>query len=789
MSYLTDYKEIDSGYVAFGGNPKRGKITGKYTIKIATKDETSGILKSFITGIENLVDHKVKFCEMKGILRQFSVARTPQQNEVAKRRNRILTETARTMLGDFKLLITFWVEAVNTPCYVQNRVLVVKPHNKTPYELFHGRTPILSFMRPFGCPVTFLNTIDHLGKFNGKADEGFFVGYYLNSKAFKVFNSKTRIVEENLHIRFSKSTSNVVGTKASDNVDPKSSHDDGSKPSSDDGMKVDDDPRKESECRDQEKEDNVNRTNNVSTAGNLNTVSSTVNVASTNKDNELSFDPNMLALEDVSIFSFSCDDEDDGTIADMNNLDTTIQVSPILTIIIHKDHPLDQVIRNLQSATQTRKMTKNLEENGVELCNAFERLMHEKFQMSSMGELTFFLGLQVKQKEDGIFISQEKYVAKILKKFRSMIGSLMYLTSLRPDIMFVVCACARYQVNLKVSHLHAMKRIFRYLKGQPKLGLWYPKDSPFDLVAYTDSDYAGASLDRKSTTRGKEIVITESSVRRDLQLADMEGIDCLPNSTIFEQLALMGKPKRKDTQVPQPSGPTKFVVDEAIHKELGDSLVRVATTTSSLETSRTVRVLDLEHTKTSQKNEIDSLKRRVKKFEKRNRSRTHKLKRLYKVGLTARVESFSDEESLGEDVSKQERRIDAIDADEDITLVNDSDNEMFDVDDLGGDEVFVVKGKEKSTLQLKEQKREGTTINKYQERKIMCTYLKNMDGYKLKDLNLKEFDSIPKMFDKAFKRVNTFEDFRTELVEGKEKRAGEELEHEITKKQKVDDYK
>ncbi|GJS07472.1 uncharacterized mitochondrial protein-like protein [Tanacetum coccineum] len=166
------------------------------------------------------------------------------------------------------------------------------------------------------------------------------------------------------------------------------------------------------------------------------------------------------------------------------------------------------------------------------LCTEFEKMMHKKFQMSSMGELTFFLGLQVKQKEDGIFISQDKYVTKILKKFgftdvktastpmetqkpllkdedgeevdvhlyRSMIGSLMYLTSSRPDIMFAVCACARYQVNPKVSHLHAVKRIFRYLKGQPKLGLWYPKDSPFDLVAYTDSDYAGASLDRKSTT-------------------------------------------------------------------------------------------------------------------------------------------------------------------------------------------------------------------------------------------------------------------------------------------------
>ncbi|GJU28228.1 putative ribonuclease H-like domain-containing protein [Tanacetum coccineum] len=120
--------------------------------------------------------------------------------------------------------------------------------------------------------------------------------------------------------------------------------------------------------------------------------------------------------------------------------------------------------------------------------------------MSSMGELTFFLGLQVKQKEDGIFISQDKYVADILMK--SMIGSLMYLTSSRPDIMFAVCACARFQVSPKASHLHAVKRIFRYLKGQPKLGLWYPRDSSFDLVAYSDSDYAGASLDRKSTTGG-----------------------------------------------------------------------------------------------------------------------------------------------------------------------------------------------------------------------------------------------------------------------------------------------
>ncbi|GJQ91918.1 putative ribonuclease H-like domain-containing protein [Tanacetum coccineum] len=168
------------------------------------------------------------------------------------------------------------------------------------------------------------------------------------------------------------------------------------------------------------------------------------------------------------------------------------------------------------------------------LCVEFEQMMHKRFQMSSMGELTFFLGLQVQQKEDGIFISQDKYVADILKKFdfvtvktastpmepnkalvkdeeaedvdvhlyRSMIGSLMYLTASRPDITFAVCACARFQVTPKISHLHAVKRIFRYLKGQPNLGLWYPRDSPFDLEAFSDSDYAGASLDRKSTTGG-----------------------------------------------------------------------------------------------------------------------------------------------------------------------------------------------------------------------------------------------------------------------------------------------
>ncbi|GJW29708.1 putative ribonuclease H-like domain-containing protein [Tanacetum coccineum] len=172
--------------------------------------------------------------------------------------------------------------------------------------------------------------------------------------------------------------------------------------------------------------------------------------------------------------------------------------------------------------------------SNLKLCKEFEALMHDKFKMSAMGELTFFLRLQVLQKNDGIFISQDKYIGDILKKFgytdvrtaktpwnkeilgvkygpgkdvdlhlyRSMIGSLMYLTVSRPDIMFAICVCSRHQVTPKECYLHAVKRIFRYLKGQPLLGFWYPKESLFDLVAYSDSDYDGDNQDRKSTTRG-----------------------------------------------------------------------------------------------------------------------------------------------------------------------------------------------------------------------------------------------------------------------------------------------
>nr|GEX43968.1 hypothetical protein [Tanacetum cinerariifolium] len=178
------------------GKQHRASCKSKTVFFLASKDETPSILKAFIVGLENLLSLKVKiircdngtefknsdlnqFCGLKGIKREFSVPRTPQQNRIAERKNRTLIEAARTLLADSLLPISFWAEAVNTACYVQNRVLVTKPHNKTPYELLHGRLPSIGFMRPFGCPVTILNTLDPLGKFQRKVDEGFLVGYFV----------------------------------------------------------------------------------------------------------------------------------------------------------------------------------------------------------------------------------------------------------------------------------------------------------------------------------------------------------------------------------------------------------------------------------------------------------------------------------------------------------------------------------------------------------------------------------------------------------------------------------
>ncbi|GKB47096.1 putative ribonuclease H-like domain-containing protein [Tanacetum coccineum] len=551
--------------------------------------------------------------------------------------------------------------------------------------MFRGRIPALSFIRPFRCPVTILNSLDYLSKFDGKSDEGFFLGYLLNSKAFRVYNIRTRIVEENLHIRFledkhiiigdgpkwlfdidvlTKSMNYVpvvAGTNSNDLVDGslfdsslKNASNDEPQPSSDAKKKDDEGVNKESGINDQERLENSNQ--DVHTARpSINTANTNVNIGSLNI-NILSPTVTTAPLEATQVDYFG-----DETKLDMSNITTTYLVLSTLNTRIHKDHSLDHVIGDVQSGVQTKRMKKTTNEQGfigaiyegktledlptclfayflsqedpkkvwtlvdlphdkraigtkwvyrnkkdkrgivirnkarlvtqgytqeegiyydeifapvtkIEAIRLFlayasfkdfvvyqmdvkSALLYGKIeeevyvcqpprfedpefldrvykvekalyglhqaprawvksdillvQMSSMDELTFFLGLQVTQKDNGIFINQDKYVDGILKKFgfstvktastpmetskplmkdendedvnvylyRSMIGSLMYLTSSRPDIMFD-----------------------------------YPKDSPFELEAYTDSDYVGASLDRKSTIG--EYVVAASFYRQ-----------------------------------------------------------------------------------------------------------------------------------------------------------------------------------------------------------------------------------------------------------------------------------
>nr|GEZ91503.1 ribonuclease H-like domain-containing protein [Tanacetum cinerariifolium] len=221
ISYLSDYEPFDGGYVSFGQGGC--KITSKGTIKTG-KLEFENVY--FVKDLKTPRQHNMYSIDLNNIVPQrdltclvakasadkcmlwhrrlghLNFKTTNKLNGVAERRNRTLIKAARTMLADAKLPVTFWAEAVNTACYVQNRVLVNKSHNKTPYELLNGRSHAIGFLKPFGYYVMILNTLDNLGKFEEKGDEGYFIRYSMSSKAFRVFNKRTRRVEENLHVEF-----------------------------------------------------------------------------------------------------------------------------------------------------------------------------------------------------------------------------------------------------------------------------------------------------------------------------------------------------------------------------------------------------------------------------------------------------------------------------------------------------------------------------------------------------------------------------------------------------------
>ncbi|KAD6454646.1 hypothetical protein E3N88_09352 [Mikania micrantha] len=729
------------------------------TFFLFSKDETSDKIIALVTHLERQFSLPVKmirsdngtefknqvldkFCISKGILRQYSAPRTPAQNGVLERKNRTLIEAARTMLADSGLPLSFWAEAVNTACYVLNRVHIVKRHNKTAYEILYKIKPLISFFKVFGCPCFILNTKDSLSKFAAKVDSGYFVGYSQTSKAYRAFNLRTKIIEESIDVKFNESASTSSFPSAPDDlfdlesfsfIPPISSSS----------------PSLES-CQTSEdlysiEEGSVSKFFTSIPSYQINSQETN----SQNQDNLIST-PLSPVLDNVST------DVPDHTLnSHLENSLSPIENSPssdaassnnCLDIIpFNKNHPLEQILGDLSKGVQTRGQISNFclhaaflsqiepskyqealkDNNWVEamqdellqfkrknvwtlcplpdgkypigtrwvfrnktddrgiviknkarlvvqgycqeeaidydetfapvarleairlflafaishnikvyqmdiksaflygtikeevyvcqpprfddvhhpdwvykldkalyglkqaprawydtlsqfflsnkfsrgtidktlfmkrvdkelllvqiyvddiifgstkpsMCEQFSKLMSSKFEMSALSELKTFLGLQVKQTPNGTFIHQSKYVKDLLNKFdmndckiistpmatspgicpnangepvdqtlyRCMIGSLMHLTASRPDIMYATCVCARYQSAPKQFHLSFVKRILRYLKGTPVLGIWYLANQICKLVGFSDSDYAGCSLTRKSTSGG-----------------------------------------------------------------------------------------------------------------------------------------------------------------------------------------------------------------------------------------------------------------------------------------------
>ena len=611
------------------------------------------------------------FFEKHGISHNFSCPRTPQQNGVVERKNRTLQEMARTMLNDSGIEKYFWAEAVNTACYIINRVSIRKILSKTPYELWKGRKPTLAYFHIFGCDCYILNNKDNLGKFDSKSDKSIFVGYSTSSKAYRVYNLRTQVVEESMHVKFNE-FNYLLDQRKSDDRDENAGK---QKPEdyhvqNEDSVKTAEPTQNPAEQSTQavnlprswkmvanhpqeqilgETSDPVRtRRSFRQEASNMALISEiepkSINEAVCDSSWVEAMEEELAQFEKSEVWElvkqpthqsvigtkwvFRNKLNEDGKVVrnkarlvaqgynQQEGIDYDETFAPVarleairilLAFAAHKNLKLFQMdvksaflngflneevyvhqppgfinekkpnhvfklkkaLYGLKQAPRAwyERLSSFLIENGfsrgkvdttlfrklqkdnllivqiyvddiifgatkIKLCEEFASLMQSEFEMSMMGELRFFLGLQIKQLKDGIFIYQEKYTKDLLKKYRmdeakpmatpmhpsitlekdekgkdvlekeyrGMIGSLLYLTASRPDIVFSVGLCARFQSAPKESHLMAVKRILRYLVGTPSLGLWYKRNSHFDLIGYCDADYAGDRIERKSTS-------------------------------------------------------------------------------------------------------------------------------------------------------------------------------------------------------------------------------------------------------------------------------------------------
>ncbi|KAK2359506.1 putative mitochondrial protein [Trifolium repens] len=667
---------------------------------LRNKDDTYEVFSIFCTQIQNEKDSKIlkvrsdhggefenepfeNFCEEHGILHEFSSPRTPQQNGVVERKNRSLQEMARTMMHENNLAKFFWAEAVNTACYIQNRIYIRPILNKTTYELFKGRKPNISYFHQFGCTCYILNNKVHLKKFDSKACKGIFIGYSERSKSYRVYNSETNIVEESMHVKFDdkepddKKSEPVKDLSGSDESEDEAPEYDNNIESIEDSEAQEDAPsdaaQEHQTIDDNSEESDIPRNTfkyksshpEELILGNKNSPRKTrsnfiieeslfglVSLIEPKTTNEaLSDDAWIIAMEE-ELNQFKRNDvwdlvpkpkykniigtkwvyrnklNEQGEVtrnkarlvaqgySQQEGIDFTETYAPVarleairllLSYAVNHDITLyqmdvksaflngviseevyvkqppgfedltnpDHVFRlkkslyGLKQAPRAwyERLSTFLVDNGfvkgqvdntlfkktlkkdilivqiyvddiifgstnATLCKNFSKMMQDEFEMSMMGELKFFLGIQINQTEKGTFIHQSKYIKDLLKKFnledckpmntpmhptlslgieesegkvdqklyRGMIGSLLYLTASRPDILFSVCLCARFQSDPRESHLTAVKRIFRYLKATCNIGLLYQKSNDYKLIGFCDADYAGDRVERKSTS-------------------------------------------------------------------------------------------------------------------------------------------------------------------------------------------------------------------------------------------------------------------------------------------------
>ncbi|CAH9101308.1 unnamed protein product [Cuscuta epithymum] len=710
-------------------------------------------------GTEFKNEELTEFYEVQGITQQFSAAKTPQQNGFVERRNRILLEAARTMLIQSKLPHFMWADAINTACFTQNRTVIHKRFDKMPYEIVFKRLPNIAFFRVFGCKCYIMNDRDARGKLDPKENEGIFIGYSTNSKAYRVYLKDRRTVMESINVSFyemadlasehfhtepltsanneTPSSSGVGGqggvTRSDEHVIldslfehfysqphaspttnattyqipllPAPNAEETNTPTQNDDEHTENEAEHEptTPVNDQPEEAATQETPEAqpeqeysdpdhpiitplplqherkwtrahppeliigdpsqgvrtrTTSINECLFSCFLSQKEPSKMTEALADPDwVIAMQEEMkqferlkvwtlvprpykktiigtkwVFKNKKDEQGvivrnkarlvakgynqqegidyDETFAPVARIEAirlflayaahksfTVYQMDVKTTFLNGDlkeevyvaqpdgfvdperpnhvYKLRKALYGLKQAPRAwyEALSDFLVESGFSkgkidltlfikrhkgdimliqiyvddiifassnpnFCKKFSNLMHTKFEMSMMGELNFFLGLQIKQMPDRIFINQSKYIHDMLKRFkmdnkstmktpmspsqkldsdpagkpvdatnyRAIIGSLLYLTSSRPDIVFATCLCARFQANPKESHLNAVGRILRYLKGTVNLGLWYPKESGFYLVGYSDADFAGCKLDRKSTSGGAQFL-------------------------------------------------------------------------------------------------------------------------------------------------------------------------------------------------------------------------------------------------------------------------------------------